>query len=72
VGIEICAQVRLKAVYVSKYWIEWICRDTIEMEESNRLAVFVYDCLQPTLEPLIYEVLQSAGTSISLAASSSP
>lgn len=37
-SIEIGAQVGFKAVYVSEYWIEWICRDTIEVKESNQLA----------------------------------
>lgn len=71
-SIEISAQVGFKAVYVSEYWIEWICRDTIEVEESNQLAVFLSSYLQPTSRPRISEALQSTVPSTSQAASSSP
>lgn len=72
-SIEIYAQVGFKAVYVSEYWIEWICRDTIEVEESNQLAVvFLASYLQPTSRPLISGALQSTVPSTSQMASSSP
>ena len=71
-SIEIGAQVGLKAVYVNEYWIEWICRDTIEVEESNQLAVFLSSYLQHTSRPRISEALHPTVPSTSQAASSSP
>lgn len=71
-SIEIDTQVGFKAVNVSEYWIEWICRDTIEVEESNQLAVFLSSYLQPTSRPQISEALQSIVPSTSQAEFSSP